>query len=99
MSYSLSPDQDRLSVSPDLRPYRLQRLSADDKVRASKEPIKIIVCEYLKRYSLKESHQDDTMSYHILVSLICLFDLIPYVPSTIFQLNRNGSSWVEPALS
>ena len=28
-----------------------------------------------------------------------LFDLILYVPSTIFQLNRDGSSWVEPALS
>ena len=28
-----------------------------------------------------------------------LFDLIPYVPSTIFQLNRDGSSWVEPVLS
>ena len=28
-----------------------------------------------------------------------LFDLILYVPSTIFQLNRDGSSWVKPALS
>ena len=27
------------------------------------------------------------------------FDLIIYVPSTIFQLNRDGSSWVEPVLS
>ena len=25
----------------------------------------------------------------------CLFNLILYVPSTIFQLNRDGSSWVE----
>ena len=30
---------------------------------------------------------------------VCLFDLILYVPSTIFQLNRDGSSWVEPVLS
>ena len=29
----------------------------------------------------------------------CLFDLILYVPSTIFQLNRDGSSLVEPVLS
>ena len=29
---------------------------------------------------------------------VCLFDLILYVPSTIFQLNRDGSSWVEPVL-
>ena len=28
-----------------------------------------------------------------------MFDLIFYVPSTIFQLNRDGSSWVEPVLS
>ena len=28
-----------------------------------------------------------------------LFDFILYVPSTIFQLNRDGSSWVEQVLS
>ena len=32
-------------------------------------------------------------------AIIYLFDLILYVPSTIFQLNRGGSSWVEPVLS
>ena len=31
-------------------------------------------------------------------TFVCLFDLILYVPSTIFQLNRDGSSWVEPVL-
>ena len=30
---------------------------------------------------------------------VCLFDLILYIPSTIFVLNRDGSSWVEPVLS
>ena len=30
---------------------------------------------------------------------VCLFDLILYVASTIFQLNRDGSSCVEPVLS
>ena len=30
---------------------------------------------------------------------VCLFGLILYVPSTIFQLYRDGSSWVEPVLS
>ena len=29
---------------------------------------------------------------------VCLFDLILYIQSTIFQLNRDGSSWVEPVL-
>ena len=33
------------------------------------------------------------------LSVYVLFDLILYVPSTIFQLNRDGSPWVEPALS
>ena len=31
--------------------------------------------------------------------LACLFALILYVPSTIFQLNGDGSSWVKPVLS
>ena len=34
----------------------------------------------------------------LIVFLVCLFDLILNVPSTIFQLNRDGSSWVEPVL-
>ena len=33
------------------------------------------------------------------VCLFCLFGLILYIPSTIFQLNRDMSSWVEPVLS
>ena len=37
--------------------------------------------------------------YHYLRGLFCLFDLILYVPSTIFQLYRDESSWVEPVLS
>ena len=31
-------------------------------------------------------------------TFVCLFDLILYVPSTIFQLYRDGSSWIEPVL-
>ena len=31
--------------------------------------------------------------------MICSFDLILYVPSTLFRLNRAGSSWVEPVPS
>ena len=33
------------------------------------------------------------------ITVFYLFDLILYVPSTIFQLCRDGSSWVEPVLS
>ena len=35
----------------------------------------------------------------VVVEEVCLFDLILYIPSTIFQLNRDRSSWVEPVLS
>ena len=41
MSNGLDPDQDRHSVSPDLGPKCLQRLSADNKVTTSKERVKI----------------------------------------------------------
>ena len=33
------------------------------------------------------------------VLFVCLFDLILYVPSTIFHLNRDRSSWVGPVIS
>ena len=33
------------------------------------------------------------------ISSFCLLDLILYVPSTIFQSNRDGSFWVELVLS
>ena len=32
------------------------------------------------------------------IQFVCLFDLILYVISTIFQLCKDGSSWVEPVL-
>ena len=35
----------------------------------------------------------------IIILFVCLFDFILYVPSRIIQLNRDGSSWVEPVLS
>ena len=55
--------------------------------------------------------EDIKMSYYVIFGVsvdifdkekilkICLFDLILYVPSTIFQINRDWSSWVEPVLS
>ena len=35
----------------------------------------------------------------LVVYRFSLFDLILYIPSTIFQLNRDRSSWVEPVIS
>ena len=42
---------------------------------------------------------NELMSFVVNCFFFGLFDLILYVPSTIFQLNRDGSSWVEPVLS
>ena len=42
---------------------------------------------------------DKWQSKTMFLALFCLFDLILYVPATNFQLNRDGSSWVEPVLS
>ena len=47
----------------------------------------------------EEEEYEDMTSRRILGFFVCLFDLIFYVPSTIFQLNRDGSSWVGPVLS
>ena len=46
-------------------------------------------------YSLNQFIDDVKLRHKCLF----LFDLIIYVPSTIFQLCRDGSSWVEPVLS
>ena len=39
------------------------------------------------------------ITWSISMDPFVLFDLILYVPSTIFQLYRDGSSWDEPVLS
>ena len=44
-------------------------------------------------------HQYVTIFTLHLAHMKVLFDLILCVPSTIFQLYRDGSSWVEPVLS
>ena len=46
-----------------------------------------------------QQHLDASTQYYFKIILFCLFDLILYVPSTIFRLNRDRSSWVEPVLS
>ena len=53
------------------------------------------------RISTGSTKEDPTnMTEKLLIwMLVYLFDLILYIPSTIFQLNKEGSSWVEPVLS
>ena len=49
--------------------------------------------------NLRCTHMTTCTLCWIPTKILFLFDLILYVPSTIFQLNRDGSSWVEPVLS
>ena len=57
----------------------------------------------VKTYSLQFLHFVGFLGLlspdHTCKMFVCLFDLILYVPSTIFQLNRGGFSWLEPVLS
>ena len=68
------------------------------------DPIEIVQEEknaaILKHMPVRE-RWDSQMSWKTEVSIPGpdLFDLILYVSSTIFQLYRDGSSWVEPVLS
>ena len=52
--------------------------------------------EFLAGVPWEDLYADDLV---IIVCLICLLDLILYFPATIFQLNWDESSWVEPVLS
>ena len=57
--------------------------------------------QYLRnKKKIEKSDNNERISQCKNLSIMqCLFDLILYVPSTIFQLNRDRSSWVEPVLS
>ena len=56
------------------------------------------VTRYRKKVEKDEMYVNTILSLGT-VGLQFLFDLILYVPSTIFQLYRDGSFWVEPVLS
>ena len=52
------------------------------------------------QFSQNSDFSDSGLPKEFLLDFVCfLFDLFLYVPSTIFQLYRDGSSWVEPVLS
>ena len=84
-------------------PVRFEPAAPPSRVKHSTtEPLrsKICICDYFC-YWKKNIFSLMKYSWHIIVwnFFVCLFDLILYVPSTIFQLYRVGSSWVEPVLS
>ena len=81
----------------DVTLYILYHLIKQHPGEPSKKSIRLgmdglLVCDSPPAESLCCILEQDTLS-------VCLFDLILYVPSTIFQLNRDESSWVEPVLS
>ena len=67
----------------------------------------VVLNDWLKEHDFLSCNifEDKISMRHALIMFILfgclfvLFDLILYVPSTLFQLNRDGSSWVEPLLS
>ena len=66
-----------------MHPLRLQRRNSDCILSLS-----YAYSNYVKVWGIISLNFDNVLKY-------CLFNLILYVPSTIFQLNRDGSSWVE----
>ena len=58
-------------------------------------------CEFgnFDKIKNKNNTQKNTQETQKLWYKVCLFDFILNVRSTIFQLNRDGSSWVQPVLS
>ena len=69
------------------KPYSL---STNTAAPPRQHPLAEIMCKCSSNSSSSNSSSS---------SSFCLFDLILYVPSTIFQLHRDVSSWVEPVLS
>ena len=57
-----------------------------------------LIINYISNVLVRKAEKMERMS-KAKIEVFCLFDLILYVPSTIFQLNRDGSSWVEPVQS
>ena len=66
-----------------MHPLRLQRRNSDCILSLS-----YAYSNYVKVWGIISLNFDNVLKF-------CLFNLILYVSSTIFQLNRDGSSWVE----
>ena len=70
----------------------------DEEIAERREKRKKSAEEEAAKKEQEQKNKADNKEQLMEVSF-CLFDLILYVPSTIFQLNRDRSSWVEPVLS
>ena len=67
----------------------------------AKSTMKKLTFRYIYNNPKAEFYNEKNIDHNetFLMGRICLIDLILYVPSTILQLNRDGSSCVEPVLS
>ena len=68
-------------------------------LNAPKYKANILNRQYQSTFTQEDTNQVRSPSGIPYPKMFCLFDLILNVPSTIFQLYRDGSSWVEPVLS
>ena len=87
------PDQKPPSGTSDLALYYLLMSHKKDTW------LKWVNNKYLVKESKQNSSRSDLIWNYFVCTLFCLFDLILYVPSISFQLNRDESSLVEPVLS
>ena len=59
----------------------------------------VIVKDNLVPVVYNTPNQECNVHLYLCLLFVCLFVYFDYVPSTIFQVCRDGSSWVEPVLS
>ena len=80
--------------------YQINYLSQYTRSQYSGKPVGLgSLGSASKNGSSYQSYKGADKIVDVQTDLCLLFDLILYVPSTIFQLYRDGSSWVEPVLS
>ena len=76
--------------------FYLYVLLEDNTIFSCKLFLHIAICKY---HNMHIDFQSIVEFLFRIPKIYCLFDLILYVPSSIFQLYRDGSSWVEPVIS
>ena len=95
---SLSMDPGAQESEPKTTSQSHVELSLEPGVEGEGRKTETLLNHLDEHYHREEHHINEKVGC-LLNNPFNLFDLILYVPSTIFQLNRDGSSWVEPVLS
>ena len=89
-----------VSPEPLLHAYALIKYAIFIEIEKMRKQMEEEIRQQLLANQQMLAEEEDSGNWDQKVRLdFCLFDLIRYVPSAIFQLNRDRSSWVEPVLS